>query len=349
MQQYSNSLSLGFDLTGSSLAEVVQTLRQAFSDTGHAPIAKWKAPLGSPKRTDISSFEPALQALHPPRFADEAQATTAGFDLADGTLLGVGVSRAKPDVWGVGIYSYSDATASSDQPEFSPQGFVDALYRAAALCRHLLQAGVLVSARLLRQGSTGLPNLPVVGDATHILVCTSAEIEVAYNDPAVVWEQGGWETHEQYGDKHLLLRGMEAADEAAFLSATLDGHFAMARAAKPRLTTYYPLGTLSEQARRQLKIQEHALNFAGYLPDEQLAEYSCYIEPDAHIQPWEIYALADIVQRGRLSDDTPIKTARVVFFSRDMAQREKRPLLDVGARVFYINPKGDPELLEVTK
>jgi hypothetical protein len=72
----------------------------------------------------------------------------------------------------------------------------------------------------------------------------------------------------------------------------------------------------------------------GYSAAEQLLEYSCVVQNGEHLQGWEIYAVKNIVDRGQTSDGRRAKTVRVVFLDERAARQEKRPLLDVGCRVF---------------
>jgi hypothetical protein len=78
-----------------------------------------------------------------------------------------------------------------------------------------------------------------------------------------------------------------------------------------------------------------------------LVEFSCSVEPDEHIRGYEIYYLRELVRRKQSRDGTPITSVRVVFYEQEMAEREKRPLLDVGVHVYYQHPDtGD--LVEVS-
>lgn len=353
-KHYSPSISLSLTLRNDPLEQTVGLLHDALQATNHSPLSQWKAPLDSSEQTDTTALLPMLRTLDisPPTDLFNMGALLI---LADGTRFHIAHPRDDENLWDSISYSYSKATASSEQPEFSPQGFAEAVNRAADLCRHLLNAGVLVRARLFRQGNGAacLPAVPVIGDVTHLIVCLTQEAEAAYDAPEAMWGNG-WDAHEQYGDKHLLLRASngsvdDIADDAVFVNLTLNAQFAMARAAKPKLTEYYTTERLTPEVRAVFEAGEGYLNYVGYLPDEQLVEYSGYLDPGFHVRPWEISRIDDIVANQSLPDATPVKTVRIVFFTQDMADREKRPLLDVGARVFYMNPQGDPELLEVTK
>lgn len=68
-----------------------------------------------------------------------------------------------------------------------------------------------------------------------------------------------------------------------------------------------------------------------------MVEFTCCVESDEHIQGWEIYELRQWIIEGTLQDATEIKGIRVVFPDQQMAEQEKRPLLDIGAKVIYLN------------
>jgi hypothetical protein len=65
--------------------------------------------------------------------------------------------------------------------------------------------------------------------------------------------------------------------------------------------------------------------------------------PRLHIQGWEIYNVSELIEVEKLEDGRPVDTVRIVFLNREMAEREKRPLLDIGAQVWYYNPVGETE------
>jgi hypothetical protein len=64
-------------------------------------------------------------------------------------------------------------------------------------------------------------------------------------------------------------------------------------------------------------------------------EYSCVLQPNEHLHGCEIFYLRQVVQDKKLTDGTPITSARVVFLEPSMAHSEKRPLIDNGVLVFY--------------
>jgi hypothetical protein len=83
------------------------------------------------------------------------------------------------------------------------------------------------------------------------------------------------------------------------------------------------------------------LQTVGHVAGENVVELSCYLPPDEHLPGWEILNVFALLQRGSLPDGRRVEAVRVVFFDRASAEIEKRPLLDVGASVFWQGDAGD--------
>ena len=73
--------------------------------------------------------------------------------------------------------------------------------------------------------------------------------------------------------------------------------------------------------------------------------FGVLVEIDEHVPGWEVYDIANLFWEGKLADGREIEQVRIVFPNREMAEREKRPLKDVGAKVCYEDENG--ELLEI--
>ena len=46
-----------------------------------------------------------------------------------------------------------------------------------------------------------------------------------------------------------------------------------------------------------------------------------------------------MLNKGQMKDGKEVKSVRVVFVDKEKAEREKRPLLEAGAKVIYMNEK----------
>lgn len=77
-----------------------------------------------------------------------------------------------------------------------------------------------------------------------------------------------------------------------------------------------------------------------------IVEFSCVLFRGEHINGWEIFALFNIVENGKLSDGSTVSTVQIVFEECWAARQEKRPLLDIGCKVFCYRHNG--ELEEIT-
>jgi hypothetical protein len=69
--------------------------------------------------------------------------------------------------------------------------------------------------------------------------------------------------------------------------------------------------------------------------------------PRGHVLLQEIDTIRQLVGRGKTRDKKPVKCVRVVFLDEATARIEKRPLLDVGAKVYFMGTEG--ELVELVE
>jgi len=253
----------------------------------------------------------------------DAQSAKVGLDDGDGGFLHFYREGADFAMW-----------LSTKMPD-TPDAFVARTAALADFCRDRLADGVLLGAALERGGGTGacLPLLPVVRKATHVVVSSRAAIEQAYADDAAFFG-AGWESCEWTGDRVLLTRAMAVPAIGAFLAAVQEGHWAMARAARPKTVLYGLSEPFPEEepvfssGASRLRSVEHVA------PDEAVA-YACALAADEHLRPHDVRTLLKIVDAKKLANGLPAKSVRVVFETLESAQREKRPLLDIGVEVFY--------------
>lgn len=209
-----------------------------------------------------------------------------------------------------------------------------------SLCRAILHRIGIYSVELRAEGGgiDCIPEVPLVDDGSHLVVTDRDEAIRAYDDPAAFWDSG-WERIDEKDGRHLLARAMDTVCGPEYLARIIDQQWALARAAKPGKTSYARPRVRPEEE-PIFTAGEARLHGVGYSAEEQLQEYSCALNPGEHIRGWEIYALLNIVKGGKLSDGSPVKTVRIVFMQQWMAMQEKRPLLDVGCRVYHYADDG---------
>jgi hypothetical protein len=214
------------------------------------------------------------------------------------------------------------------------------------ICRALLREFRVYSADLRpERDAMCVPDVPLVDVNSHIVVTNRAEAEEFYDDPAVFWDSG-WNVVEEREGQRLLARDMDAVAGPDLLARIIEPQWAMARAAKPGETRYEgPYVTPAEEP--IFRSGEKTLHFVGYDEDEKLIEYSCALTRGEHVRGWEVFALLGIVSDKKTPDGAQVETVRVVFLEEWAARQEKRPLLDVGCRVFHYDEAG--ELRELTE
>ena len=256
------------------------------------------------------------------------------FKFIDGSNTRIYQVINEKDFWQCELSIEISQNNTSQIPQYLPA--------AAELCRHYLLTNKLHQAQLYRAygGLSIPPDPPLAGNRNTLIVTTQLEVEQNYDYPEAFFS--AWDNIEQYGDKYLLMRGLDYSDDVSFLSHTIHHQWAMARSAKPGLTKYFLARPKPEEI-PIIQTEESYLNIVGYIPSQKVVEYTCWVDPDFHIQGWEIYNIWELIQDKKLEDGSPVDTVRVIFLNREMAEREKRPLLDIGAQVWYYNPVGETE------
>jgi hypothetical protein len=187
-------------------------------------------------------------------------------------------------------------------------------------------------------GALCLPEVPIALMRTYMVSCSAVDVATTYESAEAFW-QSGWTAVEWFGDRAMLERAIHAVDTIAFLQQVIEQQWALARAAKPGLCRYYAPQVLPEE-REYYHSGAPALNVVGYADAEATVELACALKPPSHVQGWEIFDLHNLLQVGALPDGRPVQGIRVVFLHKDTAVTERRPLLDIGARIFYYDTDG---------
>jgi hypothetical protein len=111
------------------------------------------------------------------------------------------------------------------------------------------------------------------------------------------------------------------------------------------------------EERGDIKAGYPALSYVGYEAATRTVEYAGFVartplarggEDPRFVLVREIHDLRALIAAKKDAEGRPVDTVRIVFPHEWMARQERRPLLDAGARVFYIDPKADAELVEMT-
>lgn len=310
--------------SGISLSEAIESYLDALQSAGFPEVANWQLPSQAEQRSgNVNAF---LEGL------GNGKANTienASFRLKDGSSFSF---FPFDQSWTCELYLKVDKKNST--------GTIRHLAATTTLCRTALNQGGPQLGSLRRQGGGAdyFPQVPIVDKKTHLIVCSDAEIESKYDDPTR-FHEAGWSAVESYGDRHLFLRAMRAVSSQDFAREIMESQWALARIAKPGLTRYFWPDPMEEEL-EVYRTGKPVLERVGYLPDEKLLEYSCYLEPGDHVRGWEVYDIRAIIETGELGDHK-VERVRVVFYAQEMAEQEKRPLLDVGAEVYYENEAGD--------
>jgi hypothetical protein len=225
------------------------------------------------------------------------------------------------------------------------------LERLVALARDAPTFPGLRSAAVERRAtsmSSFVPEPPSAA-ANHAVLVTDAEIAAAYDDPRTFWKM--WKV-EPIGTWKLCTRALADIDEHRWLARTFESTMALVRAARPGLTKYGPAYWEPEMAAwwefgdyldekagypalAPLDYDDATCTYdlVGFITDTPLEKGG---EEARHVLVREIYDVRDLVRTKRDRLGRRIEAVRITFLEEWMARQERRPLLDAGARVFYL-------------
>lgn len=192
---------------------------------------------------------------------------------------------------------------------------------------------------------------PPIAQSNYAVLTTDAQVAAAYDDPSVFWDC--WSAVEDVKGHKLCTRALDSLGYEAWLGWTFEGSMALARAARPHLTEY-PWIQLSGMEGPWWDFGDvqweragwPMLDLVGYEPRTETVELAAKPGHDGHVLLQEIDTIRQLVSRGKTRDKKPVKCVRVVFLDEATARVEKRPLLDVGAKVYYMGKQA--ELVELT-
>lgn len=206
------------------------------------------------------------------------------------------------------------------------------------------------------------PPMPPLARYNHVVTVTEAEVADAYEDPASFWKC--WDRIERVGEQRVCIRALDKIDVESWLGWTFESTMHLARIAKPNRTIYRKPGDVRPAFAPWWEYGDiiaderagyPALSLVGYDPTTRTIEYAGFCTdtdiakggPDPrHVLIREIHEIRALVKAKKDSDGRAVETVRVVFPEEWMARRERRPLLDVGARVYFMDSKGND--IEVT-
>lgn len=161
----------------------------------------------------------------------------------------------------------------------------------------------------------------------------------------------------QVEDQRVCIRALDKLEVQSWLAETFESTMHLARIAKPNRTNYLTPGKVPAAFAPWWEYGDiiaderagyPALSFVGYAPPTRTIEYAGFCTntdiakggPDPrHVLIREIHEIRSLLKAKKDREGRPVDTVRVVFAEEWMARRERRPLLDVGARVFFMDRK----------
>lgn len=190
-----------------------------------------------------------------------------------------------------------------------------------------------------------LPDLPVVGQASYVVVSERSLLGYAFEDPDAAMAAGRWDVERVQG-RSVFRRAMRSETNLDMLDAVGDGQWAMARFARAGAARYdFTAPTTSEWD--VFRRGAPALSFSGYSKSSMTALYTASRGANGGVRPWEVWSIGRALHLGQLPTGEPLRRVRVAFPDRATARRERRPLLDVGATVEHLDERGTLRVMSV--
>ena len=226
MMGYPDRVLLYAWMVAPSTVEALRLWHASLQHTALLPVRKWLIPVDAPPRS--GDFVAYLSE-------------TSEKAVVEGGIVehGLEASTSFGGTQAEDVYDFRIGVPTGPRKGGAFQSAVPAVVNDyAGFCRATLSAGRLVSAGVdwVGSGAQCLPKLPLVGSRSNLLVTTREKIAASFVDVDAFLKC--WDTMETYGDRLLLLRGMEAQNGAELLRAVQDKHWEMLRLAKPKLTWY---------------------------------------------------------------------------------------------------------------
>jgi hypothetical protein len=312
--------------------DFVEAMLDLLSRHRFPPIEEWRTADGADG--DAASLADAVAALpnKPPKDADPLY-----LEFSTGENLNGGVQlEVDEDGDALCIVDLRRVIAKEDKDA----DLVSFQTRCLALCTEMLNRFDLFAAQLRPEGGGGscVPDVALIAGNSHIAAVEVGEVEDSYDDPDAFWK-AGWTIHAERDGNRLLVRDLDVVTEPEYLRRIIDHQWDMARAAGPGENAYQS-PDVGPDEKPVFFAGDARLHAIGYDKDEKLIEYSCALNSGEHIQGWEVFALLDIIESKQTPDGSPVETVRIVFLDEWAAREEKRPLLDIGCRVFHYDDQG---------
>lgn len=175
----------------------------------------------------------------------------------------------------------------------------------------------------------------------RLVVCVPpARVAREFDDPSVF--ERVWEHFEHVNGNLYGTRALTGSDPIAPM---FHGNWRLARAAKAGRTKYpYLLQPQTEGERAAAAVQTDVLKWNGYRDRDAAHAFTATLfdrDRHQHVSAREMLRAREWITNGKDDDGRPVRHIRIHFPDRAAATREKRPLLDMGFEVYYLDSSGD--------
>lgn len=199
-----------------------------------------------------------------------------------------------------------------------------------------LPADLAEIAREPHASSGFLPSPPLLR-RRHAWVTDDAEPRAVYGDAAPSF-LAAWDEVRECGGRRLLLRALEAIDEAAWVEQVLPSQLRMAKRAPPGQTEWRR-ATAAPWNVRWVKGARPHLGFVGQDAATGLVEFAATVGEDG-LGIAELQMLSELKQRGTDAQGRQVGSVRVVYPDVASALIDATVLADLGIGCFAMDEAG---------
>lgn len=321
--------------------EIFELVLREFVERSQIDVAEWAAG----DRRDEEELRPGVPSAADLATLRNKTMTAASLNgrYDDAAILGTIQILVHKGEGGRNTYGITDCvglmlTSCDLEADTTPARTRRVLDSHYALVRALLARYPAMRAHILRSTNSYAPTPPHARSGHLLYIAHRDDIAESYDNPEVYWQ--AWDKVEPLdANRVLVTRALDIEDELDFKKSVYPRTWELARQARPKLTQYFA-AEFRDFDIPYVDGPDAVATAAGYHPQEQWIEYTAYAPGDTHILPREILSFDKWLAEGKMPDDQPLKEVRVTFVNREMAMKERRPLLDIGCRVFYYEKDG---------
>ena len=321
-------ISLLIRSNNEQLSDWVEVILNAYKNSALPAISVWAVPANA-KRKKTSTTDVLTKLSYPN--SQNIEFDSIAFESND-IIFGSLYHPYKSTEWEFTLNIQVNKKITDDVPHILKK--TNQIVRTVIEHKSFLNANISFKSA----GANCMPVVPIAKMKTFLVTTTHEEVNLCYTNPKEFWDSG-WDKVEWMNGYAILERAMNTKNTTDYLEKAIPHQDNLMRIAKAGLCKFgFPAVLPSEE--KIYFAGTPTLQIVGYDAINQEVEFSCPFKPPRQVLVREIFNIYKILRTKALPDGQAVKSIRIVFLYEQMAQEEKRPLLDVGAKVLYYDQNG---------